>query len=146
MFSEKQAQSVGDLAIDCKFALTKNKVLTIDLTGVLSRAGIAQVLALLRYTASGRADAFCLSLDRALIGVGQACVDDINPADELGISGAIVVRDDVLVLARHYAGHSAQGGRTRAAFTSKCGALVWASHQAELARDQRAWTLARRSK
>lgn len=145
MFSETQAQPVDDLATHCKFALTKHKVLNIDLTGVLSRASIAYVQALIRYAAGGRADAFCLHLDRALISVGQACVDGINPADELSISGAIVVRDDALALAHHYAARTAESGLVRAVFTSSADALAWSADQAQLARAQQAWVRARRS-
>ena len=145
MFFEGQAQTVSDLAMHCNFTLTKDRVLLIDLTGILSRASIASVLALIRCTSS-QADAFCMHLDRALIAIGQACVDDINPADEQSISGAVVVRDDALALARHYAGRMAAYGRVRAVFTSPAGAQAWATHQAQLRRDQQAWLLARHSR
>lgn len=143
-FQAETAHHVDGASTQCKFVLTKNKVLLIDLLGVVSRASMESTMALIRRTASGRADAFCLHMDKALMTVSQACADEINPAGAQGISGAIVVRGDALDLAHRHVGRMAQHGIVREAFTSRAAALVWAEHQAQLARDQRLWVLALR--
>lgn len=143
MFVNSVAWPVRNLPINCKFSMTKDRVMCVEVAGVLSSSSLAAIMALMRYTAGGRADAFCLHLDRSLISIGQEAVDSIDRADEQSISGAIVVRDDTLALAHHYAGRTADVGLVRGVFTSCSDALEWSASQAQLARDQRAWVRAR---
>lgn len=117
-------------------------VLVLDLRGVHTCASACAAL-LLGLSVHNQAKAFCMLADRALLALGDDCLNAVRPEDFSPIHGAIVVSDALQEVMESHARHIARQGIVRAVFTSRDEALSWATGRARLAVAQAAWVEAR---
>lgn len=124
--------------------LTPGGVVVAGLCGLVTRAGMDAIRAEISLAGAGEARAFCLHADRAVMALGDAYLESIKTDTLPPISGALVVRSEMLAAWHSYARRLAHLGIVRKVFTSRESALTWATEQAAMAADQARWERVRR--
>ena len=128
-----------------RFTMTLQEgVLAVDLRGVHTCASACAAL-LHGLSIHGEAKAFCVMTDRALLALGDDCLNAVRQEDFPPIHGAIVVSDALLEVMESHVRQIARQGVVRVVFTSRDDALLWAAGRARLAVAQAAWVETRRS-
>lgn len=124
--------------------LTENRVLKIDLTGLVTQAVIGAVVRNISASAYGHAKAFVLRADSTLLALSEKCLESINIDEVLSISGAFVVPEINFEVVQSYTARMARNGIVRKVFTCRVKALAWATQQAQMALAQEQWVKERR--
>lgn len=123
--------------------LTPGGVLVVDVLGLVTDATACAVMGAMRVAAGGGARAFCINADKALIAMGPACLEAVDPRNLAPMPGCYVVSAEVFSMVRAHTQRMGRAGIVRETFTSLAKALEWSERQARIEAAQALWERAR---